>query len=106
MNSTLDVSRAAAHYNDRNQTEAPPAVPPVHSAQAQLDEETGVLHQVISALYERLRPVLGPSGPATAEKNAALKSADTTVAQKIDASARSVRSARENLHDIINRLEV
>lgn len=85
-------------------TQAPvPAPSPVMSAQQHLDDATNGLHMAITALQERLQPVLGPSQPGNDSVNPGPPS---SVAMRIAQSAGSVNAAISRLSDILNRLEI
>lgn len=82
-----------------------PAASPVQSAQADLDDCTSSLHNMIEELEARLRPVLAPANEA-AGKEASPQPIPNSVASCIKSSARSVREAVGRLNAIRDRLEV
>lgn len=79
---------------------------PVPGAIEELESNLGQLQEIISALQDRLAPILGVSKPQAVESVNKAPSVAPTVANRIFGNASGVRVARDRLSDLLDRLEL
>lgn len=83
-----------------------PVTRPIPSAMDEMDNGLAQLHDVITALQDRLGSILGPSKPQSVENNAKGPQAAPTLANRIYSHASTVRAARERMGELLDRLEI
>lgn len=84
---------------------SPPTAPAITSAISELNNTHGILHDRITALLQRLEPILAPEPPRPVG-NETGKMARHSLALQIESEIGAARIAVERLDAIISRLEL